>query len=85
MNINDFNINQGGNSLFREFLRDEENKELIQELLPLIIDAVERASRENKLVALKVLFEEIEGTDLTNEPAYKRLKEKNPPSWEGSI
>jgi len=66
-------------------LKDEENKELIQELFPLILDAVERASREDKLVALKVLLEEIEVTDLADEPAYKRLKEKNPPSWEGSI
>jgi len=85
MNINDFNINQESSSLFREFLRDEENMGLIVELFPLIVDAVERASRADNLVALKVLFEEIEGTDLANEPAYKRLKEKNPPGWEGSI
>ena len=81
--MNEFKMNDA--SLFREFLRNEENKGLIQELFPLIIDAVEKASRGNNLVPLRVLFEEIEGTELANEPIFKKFKEKNPPGWEGSI
>ena len=60
--------------LFRELLRNKENEGLIRELLPLIVDAVEKASRENKLVPLKILFEEIEGTKLANEPVFKKSR-----------
>ena len=82
---NEFKINDTGISLSREFLRNEENKGLIQELFPLIIDTVEEASREDYLVPLKILFEEIEGTELANEPIFKKFKEENPHGWEGSI
>ena len=81
--MNEFKMNDA--SLFREFLGNEENKGLIQELFPLIIDAVEKASRKDNLVPLKILFEVIEGTELANEPVFKKFKEKNPPGWEGSI
>ena len=82
---NEFKINDTGISLSREFLRNEENKGLIQELFPLIIDAVEKASRGNNLVLLKILFEEIEGTELANEPMFKKFTKENLPRWEGSI
>ena len=44
-----------------------------------------KASRGNNLVPLKILLEEIEGTELANEPIFKKFKEENPPGWEGSI
>lgn len=78
-------MNDDGISLFREFLRDEENEGLIRELFPLILDAVEKASREDNRIPLKILFEEIEGTELANEPAFQKFKKKNLPGWEGSI
>ena len=71
--------------LFREFLRDEENEGLIRELFPLIVDGVEKASLRSNHVPLKILFEEIEGTELANELVFKKFKEKHPPRCEGSI
>lgn len=81
----EFKMNDDGISLFREFLRDEENEGLIRELFPLILDAVEKASREDNRIPLKILFEEIEGTELENEPVFRKFNERNPPGWEGSI
>jgi len=72
-------------SLFSWLLKIAKITGLIKNHFPAILESIERLSKWDKFTVLKILFEEIEGTDLANEPAYKRLKEKNPPGWEGSI